>query len=304
MKLVKPGNKGGDNEPKGNVLGMIGSMLGGSLMSMFSPNSEKKDSALLWLALQADLKKVLQNKELFIQYQPIVNLQNDEIFGMEALVRWQHPRLGVISPIDLFPVAEATGLAVPIGAWVLQEACSQTSKWHQEKFKNTPLKLFINISITQLRDEHFLNTLSRVLKNTHLDPEWLVLELPQTAGLEKEDIAIFNRISDMGIGLCIDDFGTANSKWSLLKSFEIIKIDNAVIQMINDHEDNSAMIVSAIFAMATSLGLKTLAEGVETEEQYQFLKDKKCDFMQGFYFGKPLHSAEFTKLLIKEKNKS
>lgn len=300
MKSVKSGN----NEPKGNVLRMIGSMLGGSLMSMFSPNNEKKNSTLLWLALQADLKKVLQNKELFIQYQPIVDLKHDRIFGMEALVRWQHPRLGVISPIDLFSMAEATGLATPIGEWVLQEACSQASKWHQEKFSSTVLKLFINISISQLRDPHFLEILGRTLKNTNLDPKFLVLELPQTAGLEQEDASIFNKISKLDVDLCIDDFGTANSKWNLLQSFSIIKIDNTMIQMINPRQEDSAMIVSAIFAMATNLGIKTLAEGVETEEQYQFLKDKKCDFMQGFYFSKPLRSAEFTKLLIKEKNKS
>lgn len=297
---MKPENKMGNNksEPKPNMLSIIGSMVSGSLMSMFTFNSEKKDSALLWLALESDLKHALKNKELIIHYQPIVDLQSDKIFGVEALVRWQHPHFGVISPIDLFHVAEATGLAVPIGEWVLQEACSEAIKWQQqEKLSANVLKVFINISITQLRDVAFLRTLNNIFENIRLDPKLVVLELPQKSSLEKEDVLILDKVSKIGIGLCIDDFGTANSKWSLLKSFGLIKIDNTMIQMINNHEDNSQMIVSAIFAMATNLGIKTLAEGVETEEQYKFLKEKKCDFMQGFYFSKPLSAAEFTQLL-------
>lgn len=300
MKPDKVGNKEGNNESKPNMLSIMGSMLGGSLMGMFSRERQKKDPALLWLALEADLKHAIKNKELIIHYQPIVDLQTDKVFGMEALLRWEHPYLGIISPIDLFPVAEATGLSVPIGEWVLKEACSQATKWH--RVNSHVLKLFINISITQLREANFLDVLHQVLKSTKTDPKLLVLEFSQTVNLEKEDVSKLNEISKIGIGLSIDDFGTANSKWNLLKSFGIIKIDNAMIQMINNSQDDSGKIVSAIFAMAKHLGIKTLAEGVETQEQYQFLKNKKCDFMQGYYFSKPLDTAEFTQLLKMHKS--
>jgi EAL domain-containing protein (putative c-di-GMP-specific phosphodiesterase class I) len=215
------------------------------------------------------------------------------------LLRWRHPHFGVIAPIDLFSTAEATGLVSPIGEWVLQEACSQAVKWHQSASR--ALKIFINVSITQLRDTHFLEILYHVLNSTKIDPTLLVLEVPQTASLEQADVLMLETISKNGIGLSIDDFGTANSSWKLLKSFGIIKIDNSMIHMINKHQDDSAKIVWAIFVMAKELGIKTLAEGVETQEQYQFLKDKKCDFMQGFYFSKPLGAAEFTQLLTNHK---
>jgi len=293
MKADETGHKGGVNVPNTNKLS-IRRMLSNTLRGVFTPNSEKA-SALLWLALQADLKKALKNKQLSLNYQPIMDVQTDKIYGMEALLRWHHPDFGVIPPIDLFSAAEATGLALSIGEWVLQEACSQAVKWHE---LNSHIKIFINLSIAQLREANFLETLYRVLNDTKIDPKLLILELPQTASLGKEDVLILDAISKSGVGLSIDDFGTASSTWHSLKSFGIIKIDNAMIQMINHYQDDSTKIVSAIFAMAKHLGIKTLAEGVETEAQHQFLKDKKCDLMQGFYFNKPLSVDEFTQLLM------
>lgn len=295
MKADETGNKRG--APNTNKLGIM-HMLRNTLRGVFTPNSEKA-SALLWLALQADLKNALKNEQLSLHYQPIMDVQNDKMYGMEALLRWHHPDFGAIPPIDLFAAAEATGLASPIGEWVLQEACSQAVRWHE---LNSDVKLFINLSITQLREANFLETFYRVLNDTKIDPKLLILELPQTASLEKEDLLMLDAISKNGIGLSIDDFGTASSTWHSLKSFGIIKIDNAMIQMINHYQDDSTKIVSAIFAMAKSLEIKTLAEGVETEAQYQFLKDKKCDFMQGFYFSKPLSVFEFTQLLTNHKS--
>jgi EAL domain-containing protein (putative c-di-GMP-specific phosphodiesterase class I) len=292
MKADETSNKEGVSMPNTNKLN-ITSMLGSTLNSVFTPKTEK-DSALLWLALETDLKNALKDKQLSLNYQPIMDMQNDKIYGMEALLRWHHPEFGAIPPIDLFSVAEATGLASPIGEWVLQEACSQAVRWHE---LNSQVKLFINLSITQLREANFLETFHRVLNDTKIDPKLLILELPQTASLEKEDALILDAISKTGIGLSIDDFGTASSSWHSLKSFGIIKIDNTMIQMINHYQEDSTKIVSAIFAMAKSLGIKTLAEGVETEAQYQFLKDKKCDLMQGFYFSKPLSVVAFTQLL-------
>lgn len=282
---------------KTNIFSDIGSVLSCALVGMLTNTSAEKKSTLLWLALEADLKTALKNRELIIHYQPIVDLRTGKISGMEALLRWQHPRFGIISPRDLMPLAEATGLALPIGEWVLQEACFQASRWHKEILRSSTLKLSINISLYQLRQGAFLDMLDRIVENAKMDPKLLALELPQNANLEKEDVPILNALSKRGIGLSIDDFGTANSKWSTLKSFGVIKIDNAFIQTVNSHKDNSRIIVSAMFAMAENLGIKTLAEGVETQAQYEFLKDKNCDFMQGFYFSKPLSSAEFTQLL-------
>lgn len=297
MKTNKTGEKEGVSTPNTSKLSII-SMLGSTLKTVFTPKTEK-ESALLWLALQADLKNALKNEELSLNYQPIMDAQTDKIYGMEALLRWHHPHFGAIPPIDLFSAAEAIGLATPIGEWVLQEACSQAVRWHETMAHK--LKLFINISITQLRAPDFLGTLTRVINNSKIEPKLLVLELPQTANLEKEDVLMLDAVSKIGIGLSIDDFGTASSTWRSLKLFNIIKIDNAMIQMINHYQDDSTKIVSAIFAMAKNLGIKTLAEGVETEAQYQFLKDKKCDLMQGFYFSKPLSVAEFTQLLTNHK---
>lgn len=281
-------------EPNNNAPRGIESIVKG----MFAGAGADKEIARVWLNLQADLQHALQNKELFIQYQPIMDVHTGNIFGMEALVRWQHTRFGIISPGDLMPLAEATGLVLPIGEWILEEACAQAVKWHKEKLASSAsLKLAVNLTVAQLRSGHFLKMLDRVLQNTKIDPKLLMLEVSQTASLETADIDTLKAISERGISLSIDDFGASNSKWSLLKSFDVIKIDNTFIQMINTQQDNSRMIVSAMFAMAKSLDLKTLAEGVETKEQYQFLKEKDCDLMQGFYFSKPLHTAEFTKLL-------
>jgi EAL domain-containing protein (putative c-di-GMP-specific phosphodiesterase class I) len=265
---------------------------------MFAGVGADKEIAQVWLSLETDLQHALQNKELFIQYQPIMDVQTGNIFGIEALVRWQHARFGIISPGDLIPLAEATGLALRIGEWILEEACAQAVKWHGEKLgSSASLKLAVNLTVAQLRQNAFLKTLDGILDKTKMDPRRLMLELSQTATLETGDIATLKAISEKGINLSVDDFGSTNAKWNLLKSFNLIKIDNTFIQMINAKQDNSRMIVSAMFAMAKSLGIKTLAEGVETEEQYQFLKEKDCDLMQGFYFSKPLHTAEFTKLL-------
>lgn len=298
---MKPNTANNKEEAgKSNITkpGIISSVLGSALKNLFRTESDK-DSARLWLTLEADLKQALKNEEMKLDYQPIMDSQSGKIYGMEALLRWHHRDLGVVAPVDLFAVAEATGLTSPIGEWVLEEACSQAERWNQSA--SYPLKLFINLSITQLRDVGFLEIIYRVLNNTKIDPTLLVLEVPQTASLEQEDIVTLEKISKDGIVLSIDDFGTANSSWKLLKSFGIIKIDNTMTQMINHYQDDSTKIMSAIFAMAKSLGIKTLAEGVETQEQYQFLRDKKCDFMQGYYFSKPLGATEFGQLLTNHK---
>lgn len=299
MKPDPMGNKEEGSKSNTDRLGIISSILGTTLKNLFRSESDK-DSARLWLTLEADLKKALQNGELYLHYQPIMDSQSGKIYGMEALLRWHHSQLGAIAPIDLFSAAEATGLASPIGEWVLEAACSQAVKWHQSTSR--ALKLFINVSITQLRDANFLEILYRVLNDTKIDPTLLVLEVSQAASLEQADVLMLQNIAKAGVSLSLDDFGTANSNWKSLKSFGVIKIDNAMIQMINHSQDDSTKIVSAIFAMATSLGIKTLAEGVETEAQHQFLKDKKCDLMQGFYFSKPLSVAEFTQLLTKDQS--
>lgn len=288
-------NKEETSKSNANKSGLISSILNSFLRGLFKFGNEKS-AALLELTLEADLKNALEKKEFKLDYQPIIDAQNSKIYGAEALLRWHHPRFGLIGPIDLFSVAEAIGLASSIGEWVLEEACAKAVNWHHSP--TAVLKLFINVSTSQLRAANFIEMLYGVLNSTKIEPTSLVLEVPQTASLEQQDTLMLEKISKTGVGLAIDDFGTSSSNWKLLKSFSIIKIDNAMIQMINHYQDDSAKVVSAIFAMAKSLGIKILAEGVETEEQYQFLKDKKCDFMQGFYFSKPLELPGLARLLI------
>ncbi len=261
-------------------------------------SENERNSVLFWLSLESDLKKAIEKGELKLDYQPIIEVQSGRIYGMEALLRWHHPHFGIINPIDLFSVAEATGLTSLIGELVLKMACSQTFKW--QKSTSLSLKIFINLSMTHVRTANFIETLYYVLNSTKIEPSSVILEIPQIARLEQEDASMLKMITRSGVDLSIDDFGTSNSSWKLLKSFGIIKIDNTMIKRINHYQEDSAKIVSAIFAMAKGMGIKTLAEGVETEKQWQFLKDKKCDFMQGFYFSKPLNVEVFEQFLKKQ----
>lgn len=249
------------------------------------------------LELESDLHIALKDNQLQVYYQPLVDIHTGKIASSEALIRWQHPVKGFISPINFIPLAEETGIIVPIGAWILQEACKQTRKWQKMGFPD--LKVAVNISEKQLRQEGLVETVKHILKVTHFDPALLELELTETAILDESTTNVITRLAELGVNLAVDDFGTGYSGLSYLKRFSIdkLKIDQSFIRDIPSNND-SMTIVSAILAMAKELKIYSLAEGVETEEQLNFLKEKSCDYIQGYYFSKPLEANSFTQLLL------
>lgn len=250
------------------------------------------------LEIENDLNNALLRKEFQVYYQPLVDLQSQTICGMEALIRWNHPERGFISPVDFIPVAEETGLILPIGEWVLNEALIQTKAWHQQGFNG--LRVAVNLAPKQLRQGNLIEMIDNAIKRSRIDPHCIELELTETALLDESLTPLINQISERGISLSIDDFGTGYSGLSYLKHFHIdkIKIDKSFIDDVATNND-SAAIVTATLAMAKELGIKTLAEGVETREQLVFLQDRGCQYIQGYYFSKPLE-AKTLEALLKE----
>lgn len=253
------------------------------------------------LELENDLHAAIKQHQLQLYYQPLINLKTGNISGMEALLRWPHPVHGFISPVHFIPLAEETGLIIPIGEWVLREACVQTLKWH--KMGYTSLKVAVNVSEKQMRGRMLITTIKKILAETGFDPHYLELEITETAILDETVIPMIKEFKEMGLSLAVDDFGTGYSGLSYLKRFSIdkLKIDQSFIRDIPTNND-SITIVSAIIAMAKELNVKTLAEGVETKEQLQFLISKGCDFIQGYYFSKPLEATFFTQFLLSYQN--
>lgn len=248
------------------------------------------------LELEADLHNAIKNNELQVYYQPFVDLKTGKITGAEALLRWIHPVHGFISPANFIPLAEEAGIIVPIGAWVLQEACKQTRIWQKAGF---PMTISVNVSEKQLRQEGLIETIKHIIKVTDFDPHHLELELIETAILDESVTKVIKEFKNIGLGLAVDDFGTGYSGFSYLKRFSIdkLKIDQSFIRDIPANND-SITIVSAILAMTKELDITSLAEGVETEAQLQFLKAKECDFVQGYYYSKPIPADSFTQLLF------
>lgn len=248
------------------------------------------------LELETDLHAALQNNEFILHYQPLIDLHTGKISGMEALLRWIHPVRGFIPPIHFIPLAEETGLIVPIGAWVLEEACRQTLTWHKMGFDT--LKIAVNLAEKQLREQNLVECIQAILQKTGFDPHFLELEITETAILDESITRLVKDFKQLGLSLAVDDFGTGYSGLSYLKRFAIdkLKIDQSFIRDIPGSND-SITIVSAIIAMAKELKVNTLAEGVETAEQLQFLLDKQCDYVQGYYFSKPLAPEAFTQFL-------
>lgn len=252
------------------------------------------------LEIENDLHSAIKNNELLLYYQPLIDLRTGLISGMEALIRWQHPKHGFISPMNFIPVAEETGLIIPIGEWVLRQACTQTRIWHEMGFSE--LKIAVNLAEKQMHAADILEVIKRILAEVKFDPHKLELEMTETGILDETAIPLMKEFNNMGIGIAVDDFGTGYSGLSYLKRFSIdkLKIDQSFIKDIPGNND-CITIVSAIIAMGKELQVNVLAEGVETEEQLQFLKSKGCDYIQGYYFSKPLETKHFTQLLLKQK---
>jgi diguanylate cyclase (GGDEF)-like protein/PAS domain S-box-containing protein len=245
------------------------------------------------LTLESSLRGALDKKELFLMYQPQMNIATGGITGLEALLRWQHPELGLVPPDKFIRVAENSGLIMPIGEWVLRTACFQSRKWQDEGLP--AVSVAVNVSAVQFRQEGFCDLVRRVLRETDLAPKYLELEITESLLLSNADVmfSVFRELKGMGLRLAIDDFGTGYSSLSYLKQFPVskLKIDRSFIRDVAVNPDDAA-ITNAIISMARSLNLKVIAEGVENEAQMSFLRAHHCDEIQGYYFSKPLSAAD------------
>jgi len=248
--------------------------------------------------LEVGLRKALQNDELYLLYQPQLDVRSNEIVGVEALVRWRHGERGIVSPTEFIPLAEETGLIVPIGEWVLRTACNQARAW--QKQSRRPVRMAVNLSAKQFKDENLSQIVLSALHDTGLDPRLLELELTEGTLMDdaKATLATLEQLRGIGVYLSIDDFGTGYSSMNYLKRFDVraLKIDRSFISGLPQDSENAA-ITRAIIAMAHGLKMVVVAEGVETGEQLVLLEEYGCDLVQGFYLGRPAPADALTAML-------
>lgn len=274
---------------------------GGNTYELY--NGDHNVRSIHRLQLEIDLRKAVERGQILVHYQPIVSLATGRITGMEALTRWEHPQLGLISPLEFIPLAEETGLIVPIGQWILEEACRATRDWQRRGYP--PVCVSVNISVKQFEHPLFVQTVRDALERTSLDPRYLCLEITENVAMTNigHVVQTIQALKELGVAISIDDFGTGYSSLSYLKRFRIhtLKIDKSFIQELNADEESSA-IVTALLAMAQRLNIRTIAEGVETAEQLTFLREHGCQEIQGYYISKPLAAQPFEQLLGQDRN--
>ncbi len=258
-----------------------------------------QQSASLKLGLENKLRQAVQNNHFVLHYQPQYSIESGQVVGMEALVRWQHGEQGLIPPAEFIPLAEETGLIIPLGNWVLQEACQQNKDWQMKGY--SPVRVAVNISPVQFRAANFIEIVSNTLFVTGLEAQWLEIEFTEGLTMEKSGVVLANMqaLFAMGVHMSIDDFGTGYSSLNYLKYFPIqaLKIDRSFVAGMTVDQSDSA-IISAIIAMGNSLNLSLVAEGNETEGQLQLLKEQKCHMAQGFLFSKPLSAEDFEERIL------
>ncbi len=264
--------------------------------------SAMTDTAMNYLLLENELRKAIEKNDLVLHYQPQIDLSTNQIVGVEALVRWEHPVRGLISPMEFIPLAEETGLIEPIGEWVLYHACKSFSRW---KNKGLDLgKIAINLSARQFRQENFENILENILVKTGLAARYLELEITETSVMENagKTVNLLHDLNKMGLSLAIDDFGTGYSSLSYLKKFPIhkLKVDRSFIKDV-DRDEGGAAITKSIIDLGHNMSLEVIAEGVERETQKKWLIDKGCDQVQGYFYSKPLSEDELMRLVCDEK---
>lgn len=263
------------------------------------------EAALQRLAMENQLRKAIERHELSLHYQPQLDLLSERICGVEALVRWQNHLLGSISPLDFIPLAEEAGLIIPIGEWVLRTACQQAHIWRDAGCGLS--RMGVNISVLQFMQPGFPELVALILEETGLDADALELEITESLLMKDPDGATrtLQSLKALGVQLAIDDFGTGYSSLSRLKQLPLdrLKIDKAFVQEVNTRPDDAA-ITTAVIAMAASMGLRVIAEGVENEAQLRFLKAKHCDEIQGYYLSRPLPVEQMTALLHRHQQTS
>ncbi|HYF92152.1 MAG TPA: EAL domain-containing protein [Symbiobacteriaceae bacterium] len=266
-------------------------------ISLYHPQMHQR--AVHRLDMEADLRWALDGKEFVLHYQPIVDLRTGTVTGVEALVRWQHPRCGLLAPDTFIPLAEETGLIVPLGLFVLQEACRQAVQW-REAGRGGPVKMAVNVSPRQLLDPTFVRDVARVLRQCRLEPSALILEITESVFVDGADAALrtLAALRRLGVLIAIDDFGTGYSSLGYLRRFpaDILKIDRSFVEQLgNDAKD--AAVVQAIADLSATLGLETVAEGVEQDKQAAVLRKLQCGRAQGFLFGRPAPAEQISRIL-------
>ena len=267
-------------------------------------NQGMRERAVARMELEADLKKAVEAHEFVLYYQPKVSLTDQRITGFEALIRWNHPRRGLLLPSEFISVAEEIGVIVPLGRWVLDEACRQMAEWHKSIAREPALSISVNVSFKQLAEPGLAGDVERILAETGLDPGTLKLEMTESSIMENARIAIstLRRFKELNIGLEIDDFGTGYSSLSYLRQlpFDTVKIDRSFVKELGGADDSSE-VVNTILQLARSLSMDVVAEGVETKDQLARLTAMGCSTVQGYYFSKPV-DAERAHLLIQDKD--
>jgi EAL domain-containing protein (putative c-di-GMP-specific phosphodiesterase class I) len=245
------------------------------------------------LELENDLRLALEKGELLVHYQPQWDLERGALIGAEALLRWMHPSRGMVPPAEFIPIAESSGLINRIGEWVLEEACRQNKAWQEAG--HAPIRIAVNLSMRQFEQPDLAEKVGRVIAAAGMDPRYIELEITESMAMDAERaIVTLSKLKRLGVHISIDDFGTGYSSLSVLKRFPIdkLKIDRSFLRDL-DANRNNGLIASAIIAMAHSLNLSVIAEGVETQEQIEFLRTLACYQVQGFYYSPPLPAEEF-----------
>ncbi|MGJ7922688.1 sensor domain-containing protein [Neobacillus sp. LXY-4] len=270
--------------------------LGGNQYKIF--NSAYSSHSKKLFEFENDFSRAIENQEFFLVYQPKFDADIHTIRGVEALLRWNHSQKGEISPGDFIPMAEATGLIVPLGEWVLREACRQAKAWEASGF--APFRIAVNVSALQFQQTNFPDKVSEILAENDLDPNWLEIEIPEGTLMEENEVVHFgvSRLKEMGIHIALDHFGTGYSSFKYLKQFPLhtLKIDRSFIERVHLHKQRAA-IVQAIIQLGQGLGIQVVAEGVETADELAFLQNQGIDEVQGYYISKPLPPAQLEKLI-------
>lgn len=257
------------------------------------------------LSLESNLRYALQRNEFQVHYQPRVDIHKGSIIGVEALLRWHNRKLGFVSPAKFIPIAEANGLIIPIGEWVLRSACAQNRIWQEAGLE--PIRVAVNLSARQLAQPNLVQLVTSILEETDLNPAYLELEVTESLMMEnvEQSINVLEQLRELGIQLALDDFGTGYSSLNYLRRFPIdtLKIDRSFVRDVvsNSHD---AAVTNAIIALAKSLELNITAEGVETIEQYEYMKAQGCHEIQGYYFSPPVNSLAMTGLLNKSQRRA
>jgi EAL domain-containing protein (putative c-di-GMP-specific phosphodiesterase class I) len=255
------------------------------------------------LDIETALRRALARHELRVVYQPTVDLRTGRIVGVEALLRWEHPERGPLVPSEFIDVAEETGLIVPIGTWVVEQACRQAQRWHASGGDGDPLFVSVNLSARQLDTAVLAENVADILQRTGLDPSLLGLEITESVIMRDPEASStsLRALKDLGVRLAVDDFGTGYSSLAYLRRFpvELLKVDRAFVDGLGDASGDAEdrAIVAAVVSLAHTLGMKAIAEGVETSDQLRELRELECDMAQGFYISRPLAAPDFDDLL-------